>query len=394
MTRAASIALALLAACTSTQPEPTAGPTAVQKGSPSASPSSGVLPVIAVDGTPALNGIRLAGEQVGITLDVSDPSGDPAGALRRVLGLHPPAVLVVDQAAAIEAARPEIEEARVPVIAVEGDLYSDRALFRYAFQVSTPLTWQARVLAHYLAVDRGEERVAVSGERRISDAALAEEGLSPVEDLADAEDVLVLMSAPPMSGDLEGPQLALGAGALASSTTLPAGTVACGPYTWAGWAEPIPRVARFRDRFTARFGHPPVGFEQEGFDAVRAVAEALERTDGRGGDALVRELESFRDETYSSAPIRLGPDDHVFAEQSHLGLFAVAGPGEEPNPPEAMGVLPWRPLMRTFTTNGKRVNLADRDVRVFFPNWGPRRPRPNYWRSEYGIVTRPDDPLH
>jgi hypothetical protein len=31
---------------------------------------------------------------------------------------------------------------------------------------------------------------------------------------------------------------------------------------------------------------------------------------------------------------------------------------------------------------------------VFFPNWGPRRPRPNYWRSEYGIVTRPDDPLH
>jgi hypothetical protein len=51
-------------------------------------------------------------------------------------------------------------------------------------------------------------------------------------------------------------------------------------------------------------------------------------------------------------------------------------------------------VMRTFTTNGKRVNLADRDVRVFFPNWGPRRPRPNYWQSEYGIVTRPDDPLH
>jgi hypothetical protein len=393
MTRAASIALALLAACTSTQPEPPAGPTAVPTASPNASPSSGVLPVIAVDG-PALDGIRLAGEQVGITLDVSDPSGDPAGALRRVLGLDPPAVLVVDQAAAIEAARPEIEEARVPVIAVEGDLYSDRALFRYAFQVSTPLTWEARVLAHYLAVDRGEERVAVSGERRISDAALAEEGLSPVDDLAEAEAVLVLTSAPPMFGDLEGPQLALGAGGLASSTSLPAGTVACGPYTWAGWAEPIPRVARFRERFAAAYGREPGLPEQEGYDAIRAVADALQMTGGRGGDTLVRELESFREETYSSTPIRLGPDDHVFAEQSHLGLFAVAGPGEEPNPPEAMGVLPWRPLMRTFTTNGKRVNLADRDVRVFFPNWAPRRPRPNYWRSEYGIVTRPDDPLH
>jgi Periplasmic binding protein len=393
MTRAAAIAVALLAACTTTQPEPTAGPTAVPSASPSPSPSTGVLPVIAVEGAPALDGMRLAAEQVGITLDVSDPSGDPAGALRRVLSSKPAVILVVDQPAAIEAARLEIEAARVPVVLVGGDLYSDRALFRYAFQVSTPLTWQARVLAHYLASDRGDEQVAVAGERRISQAALAEEGLPPVEDLADTEAVLALRPGPPTTDVSEDVQLALGADALAFTTALPAGTVASGPYTWAGWAEPIPRVAKFRERFSAMFGHEPGLAEQEGYEAVQALAEAMERADGRGGEALVRELESFRDETFSSTPIRLGPDDHVFAEQSHLGLFAVEA-DDVPAPGEDLEPVPWRPLMRTFTTNGKRVNLADRDVRVFFPNWGPRRPRPNYWRSEYGIVTRPDDPLH
>jgi Periplasmic binding protein len=392
MIRAAAIALAFLAACTSTQREPTAGPTAVPSASASPSPSTGVLPVIAVEGAPALDGIRLAAEQVGITLDVKGPADDPAGALRRAVGVEPPAVLVVDQAAAVTAARPEIEAARVPVVLVGGDLYTDRALFRYAFQVSTPLTWQARVLAHYLVTDRHDEAIAVTGDgatRRVFAEALAEEGVAPVASSTSPEAILGTGAQA-----TDGAQLALSGAALASGEELPAGTVACGAYTWAGWAEPIPRVARFRERFSVMFGREPGLEEQEGYDAVRAVAQALERTGGRGADALVRELESFRDETVSSTPIRLGPDDHVFAEQSHLGLFAVAGPGDDPNPPEAMGALPWRPLMRTFTTNGKRVNLADRDVRVFFPNWGPRRPRPNYWRSEYGIVTRPDDPLH
>ena len=192
---------------------------------------------------------------------------------------------------------------------------------------------------------------------------------------------------------LTGPQLGGPADTLGLARPTPAGTVACAPYTWAGWAQPIPRVARFRARFQSRFGREPGLAEQEGYEAVRAVAEALHRTGGRGGDALVRALESFREETYSSTPIHLGPDDHVFAEQSHLGLFAresggVRAPGEDLEP------LPWRPVMRTFTTNGKRVNLTDRDVRVFFPSWRQPAPRPNYWRSRYGIASRPDDPLH
>jgi hypothetical protein len=157
----------------------------------------------------------------------------------------------------------------------------------------------------------------------------------------------------------------------------------------------IPRVHRFRERFVAHFGREPAGFEQEGYDAVRAVSEALDRTGGQGGDALVRALEGFRDETYSSLPIRLGPDDHVLAEESQLGLFAVAGPDEQPWPGEALAETPWRPVMRTFTTDGQKVNLLDRDKRVFFPGWRRQKPSPRYWKSRFGIVTRPDeDPLH
>ena len=165
------------------------------------------------------------------------------------------------------------------------------------------------------------------------------------------------------------------------------------PYTWSAWADMLPRVREFRERFRADFGRYPVGPEQEAYDAVMILADALERTGGHGGDALVRALESVRDKVFSSLPIRLGPDDHVLAEESHLGLFAVTDPEGAPAG-EAFGPVPWRPVMRTFTTDGEKVNLWDRDKRVFFPFWHRKRPTPKYWRSEYGIVTRPDDPIH
>jgi ABC-type branched-subunit amino acid transport system substrate-binding protein len=391
MRRAALAAAALVASCTPADyaAPPTPGPTEASSASPS--PPSVAVPVVAADGEPSVDGMLLAVEETGIGLEVRDPRGDPAAALRDAVSSRPPAVLVAGLAGAVAAARPEIETAGVPVILVGGDLYSERRLFRYAFQVSAPLRWQARVLAHYLVTDRRHQSIALVGEVDVAAAALTEEGVSPTEDVQSADAVLALAGAP---GGLAGPQLAVSAGALGSPAPLPPGTVACGPYTWAGWAEPIPRVARFRGRFAERFGREPGLREQEGYEAVRALEDALAATGGRGGDALIRALERFREETYSSTPIRLGPDDHVLAEESHLGLFAVAAPdGRAPG--EDLEPVPWRPVMRTFTTNGKRVNLAERDVRVFFPRWRPMRPRPNYWRSEYGIVTRPDeDPLN
>jgi hypothetical protein len=51
--------------------------------------------------------------------------------------------------------------------------------------------------------------------------------------------------------------------------------------------------------------------------------------------------------------------------------------------------------MRTFTFDGEKTNILDRDKQVFFPRWQRPRPSPKYWRSRYGIVTRPArDQLH
>jgi hypothetical protein len=51
--------------------------------------------------------------------------------------------------------------------------------------------------------------------------------------------------------------------------------------------------------------------------------------------------------------------------------------------------------MRTFTPDIERTSVLDRDKPVFFPGWRLDRPAPKYWRSRFGIVTRPGrDPLH
>jgi hypothetical protein len=389
MRPAALAALVLLTGCPSSEPagSPTAGPTAAPTTAGEAT-SPDVI-VIADPEAPEADGARLALEDAGQEATFVDPAGDPEGALRQAVASRPDVIVLVRAPGAVVRARADIEGAEVPVIEVGSDLYSDRSLFRYAFQVSTPLTWQARVLAHYLVSDRGYTRIGIIGDPAIARGALGEEGVTPTS-FGQAEGILALAGLPRGLTDI---QLASPADTLSYADSAPPGTVACAPYTWAGWADMIPRVARFRDRFAARFGREPGLPAQEGYDAIMAAADALEMTGGRGGDALVRALETFRDVTYSSTPIRLGPDDHVFAEESHLGLFAMALPGGEA-PGEDLDPVPWRPVMRTFTTDGKRVNLADRDVRVFFPRWRPTRPRPNYWRSEYGIVTRPDqDPL-
>jgi hypothetical protein len=50
--------------------------------------------------------------------------------------------------------------------------------------------------------------------------------------------------------------------------------------------------------------------------------------------------------------------------------------------------------MRTLTYDGLRAAVLDRDKRVFFPFWRKNRPGPEYWRSRYGITSRPKDRLH
>lgn len=428
MRRATALSLLLLLSCTEQQPSPPS-PADTPLASPTRQEPAPTVTIRLVAGDDPghasyVEGVRFGADEVNaegnLELRILE-----APSVRSALGLDPSAVFVVGDAADVAGSRPAVEEARVPVFLLGGDLYTSRQMFRYAFQTSVPVRWQARVLASYLVEDRNHARTAVVTSLRdnavVGEAfneAWLEEGAS-LERIASADssfdelareldglDSVVFVGSPGDAASLserlseldDPPQLALSADSLdvsfAAHRPRP-GTVACYTYAWSGWANMLPRVHDFRERFSDAVGHYPASLEQEGYDAVRAVAEALVRTGGEGGERLVRELETFRDETYSSVPARLGPDDHVLAEQSHLGLFAIEEPLDAALPPgEASSLLPWRPILRTFTTDGEKVNFLDRDKRIFFPFWRPKRPTPKYWRSEFGIVTRPSDPLH
>jgi ABC-type branched-subunit amino acid transport system substrate-binding protein len=432
--RLAAVGLALLLSCTEQQAPPAAerdaptpGPTETAQPPPRAT-----LRLVATD-DPALGsyieGVRFAIDEVAARGDL-DLRLLQAPTVDAAVALDPAAIISVGNPSSVAEARIAIEEARVPVVLIGGDLYSLRQLFRFAFQTSVPYRWQAGVIAKYLVADRGYEGIALVNETGVTGAshddmaaALAEEGagtslLASIGPDATGRDVAQqavsaaveavffhgsAAAAAALSRELgrfeDPPQLALSADALDASFVTKnkpvPGTVACYTYAWSGWADMVPRVHDFRERFSSAAEHYPASLEQEGYDAVMAVADALVRTGGEGGDRLVQELETFREETYASVPVRLGPDDHVLAEQSHLGLFAVEEPVDAALPTgEASSLVPWRPILRTFTTDGEKVNFLDRDKRIFFPFWRPKRPTPKYWRAEYGIVSRATDPLH
>lgn len=340
------------------------------------------------------------------------------------------AVLYVGPGAVLARLRAKVEEAGTPVVLSEGDLYTTRQLFRQVFQTTLPWAWQATVIARYLVRDRRARDIVFLGtgrEGRMA-AATAEAaatywggGLTasftgrsadPQTGLRDAyvragrADAVITFGEPlDALHDVNAvEEVANDFPAVSSSAALlqpdeglahpEPGATACYVYTWAGWAQPIKRVAAFRKSFRRTFGRLPSGFEQEGYDAVRVLVEGLKRTQGEGGPRLTAALEGLPAQTFSSVPVDLGPDDHLFLPRDELGLFAVPGPNEELDPWQERDRSNWRPLMRTFTYDGKRTNILDRDKRAFFSFWRKNRPAPFYWQSRHGITTRPSDRLH
>jgi branched-chain amino acid transport system substrate-binding protein len=436
------VLLVVLGSCTAAAPEARRSPQPTT-ATGETTPAPVELPVVATVSGPTamedatyLDGLRLGVRRVngggGIDgrrarLRVVDDRGDPAEArraLREVLvAATAPVVFVIGPGEPVAALRTEVERRGTPVIVLGGDLYTSRSLFRQAFQTSAPLRWQAGILARYLLVDRRYQRVMLvtgrespTGTEAAIEAAFAEEGGAvaghvplggdpqPASEAASGADAVLFVGGAEGAGDLAArlgsetgaPQLALTSPGLAEAAggALGPGTVTVATYAWAGWAQPIARVARFTRYAKRVLDHSPEGFEQEGHDAVRLVASALEATGGRGGAALVGALEETRNVSFSHLPITLGPDDHLLAERSLQGLFAVAGPGEDAEPWVPRWT-PWRPLMRTFTLLGERTSVLDRHKAVFFPGWAPKEPAPFYWQSRYGITSRPgNDPLH
>ena len=356
--------------------------------------------------------------------DDGEDAGEAAAALATVLDQDPTAILYVGPGPALESHRQLFSEVKTPVVLLGGDLYTSGSLFPQAFQTSIPWEWQAQVIGRYLAVDRRAKRIGyvgfgphAEGNAEVAAQALAYWGghleagatIPSLDDLASAveaaqrSDAVILDAGPREAGVIwsaiqdavpHPPRLVASSGLLQAAGAEPEpGSTACYTYTWAGWAKPIPRVGDFIRGFRAAFGHNPMGFEQEGYDAVRALAVALRETKGRGGRALVSALERVH-ETFSSFPIDLGPDDHVFLPRDELGLFAVPSSQEQLDPWQNPDSPRWRALMRTFTYDGERDNMIDRDRPVFFPGWKAPQPGPEYWKSRYGITTRPGDALH
>jgi ABC-type branched-subunit amino acid transport system substrate-binding protein len=397
-----------------------------------------------------VEGMQLAVEEInaGIGVDghsiqllLHDHSGVPAEAKRlvgEVLDGDPLAILYVGPGPALSPNRGRFAESGVPVVLLGGDLYTSRGLFPQAFQTTIPWEWQANAIARYVVTDREADDVVFIGsgpEARSARGALREAlgywggdldagfddrsrdpeaGLTRAFRRAGTADWVVVFGDSLRALELTN---AIEEDASIDRTTDPEdrpgisgpsallvpseglahpepGTSACSTYTWSGWADPIGRVGRFRARFEEFAGRPPSGLEQEGYDAIKTLVSALRQTGGKGGSPLIRALEGIKDRTFSGFPIHLGPDDHLFAPRDELGLFAVPGPREELDPwQERDGN--WRPIMRTFTYDGERTSVLDRDRRVFFPYWNKNLPGPKYWRSRYGIASRPGrDSLH
>jgi ABC-type branched-subunit amino acid transport system substrate-binding protein len=451
-----TVACALLAASctgtpTATPPSTTASPTPSAASAPASGPPPLILDVVAslsdhpsalelpVDDATYLDGIEMAVRNINaaggfkgrpLQLRMTDDGGTPSSAttaLSGVLDRSPLAILYVGAGSALTPLRDRVVAAGSPVILVQGDLYTSRRLFSPVFQTSIPWEWQAKVIAKYLVTDRKAKRIVFLGSGPESpDAAAATrdaveywgghlsgadlvppvKGFSPPPMPAARADAAIVFGLP---HDVRGavaslrtgshpPRIVGGSSLLASVPgfdPLTSGTTACSTYTWAGWARLIPRVGEFAKMFESALGRLPSGFEQEGYDAVQALALALRRDGVRGGSKLTAALEGIHGRAFSSFPVDLGPDDHLFLPRDELGLFAVPGPREKLDPWQHRGDGElWRPVMRTFTYDGTRSNVLDRDKRLFFPFWRKNRPAPAYWRSRFGITSRPNDRLH
>src|SRR6266536_1926415 len=384
------LALLLLAgACTGSSARivPSASPAPLQ---PTASPSLSAGPPLYLDVVAAtvasrdgpdaandqtyLDGMRLAVQALDdkggvggrpLQLRLHDDGGDldrSTKAIGSLLDSGATAILYVGPGPALSPLRERFAQAGTPVVLLGGDLYTSRRMFPQVFQTTIPWEWKAKVIAKYLVTDRKAKDVVFVGSGPEASAAAASTGrwleywggslagsyltppagVSPPSKPAWDADAAIVFGTPYdahaeaaslVSG--HAPRLSGGESLLAPGAGFdqpPAGTTACYPYTWAGWAQPIRRVRAFMASFEAFAGPPPNGLEQEGYDAIQALAYALDRDGLRGGRALVSALEGIHDAVFSGFPIDLGPDDHLFLPRDELGLFAVPGPIERLDP--------------------------------------------------------------
>lgn len=355
---------------------------------------------------------------------------------------------------ALPASEHVLASAGVPALLQVGDLFSDDLLSPHVFQVSPPYVWQATSIADYVFEDRGYKRVGAltsegaSGQaaRRSLNVAFSRAGhrLEASEllrpggtGLASALDRLkakriqaVVLEGPPRDeakvlaaledagdvysnrqsaktapkgspgadGDYWGPQI-VGFDTLIAPDVGPlaAGSVAVDTYARGAHYLPVPSFEEFREAFSDWWGNrvpPPLGQELRAFESVLALGWAARQVPSSGDVDLATVLETLRGKRFGGLDVTFSSQDHLAPEEPTLGMWTVPSSADDiPNddhPPS----LPWVPLDRTFTIDGRHTAIVRQDWRYLFGLAHMGQGRPVYPESRFGITTPSGDPIH
>jgi hypothetical protein len=311
----------------------------------------------------------------------------------------------------------DLADAGVPLVLCCGD--PPPGGHSHVFQVSPPLSWQARAVASYLLRDRGYVRVGLLAERSgAGDLAVDAVGA----ELAAAARPHVVVRYPPGLYDLRDQLSTLrrrrveavvvhGSPAAASAVfaglrrmgasyrTTNAARIDSAPprrraaHRRSGWWHPqvagldasvSPRTRRprrgsvaadsflrgahflpvadltsFRSSFWNWWGARPLGWERRSYEAALVLGWAVHNA--RGEQDLAAVLEGMHGRRLSGHPVTFGAGDHVAVDEPAVGLWVVPRPGIPVRERLARAHLtefPWVPLARTFTLRSGRARPA------------------------------------
>ena len=357
----------------------------------------------------------------------------------------------------LPALEPVLAEARIPALLVYGDLYSPQELTEHIFQMSPPFLWQSRRIASYLTRDRRYEAIGALvessftgraayrslqtalGERsaRIHAAVRYEPDLSDLAASVRAlkrrrVEAIVVHGAPDLlprlfdrlrrmdaiyrgtgsartisarpsvrrrrrEARIWRPQIVafdLALGPRAEASTYPAGTVAAATYARGVHYLPIPSFQRFRMSFQRWWGAEPLGLEARSYDAARVIGQAALRTPS--GSDVAGAVERIEGTRYAGLDVTFGPDDHTGVDQVSVGLWVIPRDDIRVRERDRLPAgLPWVPLSRGFSTNGRRTDIESKDWRYLFVDPPPpRAPAPRVGTIRFGVRTPRTDPIH
>jgi hypothetical protein len=156
---------------------------------------------------------------------------------------------------------------------------------------------------------------------------------------------------------------------------------------------PAESFSGFRASFEDWWDSVPLGWQLRGFEATSLVGWAARRADPKADVAVV--LQGLEGQRFGATEVTFGPADHLGPEPNSIGLWVKPRPGA---PVRERGEippgLPWVPLARGFSSDGKTTDISSTDWAVLFNGpFSPGNP-PSVTRARYGVSTPRRDPIH